>query len=277
MQVYLVSLHVFTKESQPNICKSIDLPVSGCHMLLGTPDRTFTTPFFGMMSFPVFVVAPIILTFWSPWEGGLLRTLCDVVSLRQQRLVSSRSPSKSEEYLRSDVVFWFEAGDAHDHSLLPVRHRRYSALSAPKLITLTFFRTGNKHFLVWCGFACLGWGKLMLTLSFGFLKKFPVCSTRTKCQKLSSGLMLLTCLTTGNPILLGVRENTEKRVFRGTNTTQALSGHRRKLWISTEVAAPFFCRSTQHTCCCEFDCLATAVEGLQLDIARRLRTPSVVV
>ena len=75
MQVYLVSLHVFTKESQPNIWESIDLPVSGCHMLLDTSDRTFTTPFFGKMSFPVSVVAPITLTFWSPWEGGSLTNL----------------------------------------------------------------------------------------------------------------------------------------------------------------------------------------------------------
>ena len=28
------------------------------------------------------------------------------------------------------------------------------------LITLTLFRTGNKHVPVWCGFACLGWEKL---------------------------------------------------------------------------------------------------------------------
>ena len=44
-----------------------------------------------------------------------------------------------------------------------------------------------------------------------------------------------------------------------------------------EVAAPINCRSTPYTYCRECGVLATAAQGLQLDIARRLRTPSVVV
>ena len=33
---------------------------------------------------------------------------------------------------------------------------------------MTFFRTNNKYVPVWCGFACLGWGKLTLTPSSVF-------------------------------------------------------------------------------------------------------------
>ena len=58
-------------------------------------------------------------------------------------------------------------------------------------ITLTFFRTDDKHVLVWCGFACLGWRKLTLTPS-GIPKKFLVGLKRTWNQKLSPGLMSLT-------------------------------------------------------------------------------------
>ena len=58
------------------------------------------------------------------------------------------------------------------------------------LISLTLFRTDNKHVPVWCAFACFGWKKLTLTASSGIPKKFLV-GQRTWDQKLSSGLMLL--------------------------------------------------------------------------------------
>ena len=58
------------------------------------------------------------------------------------------------------------------------------------LISLTLFRTENKHVPVWCAFACFEWVKLTLTASSGIPKKFLV-GKRTWDQKLSSGLMLL--------------------------------------------------------------------------------------
>ena len=42
-----------------------------------------------------------------------------------------------------EIVFWFDVAHVHEHSLLPVQ--RYWQPS-----WLTFFRTDNKHVLVWC-------------------------------------------------------------------------------------------------------------------------------
>ena len=49
---------------------------------------------------------------------------------------------------------------------------------------------------MWCGFACLEWRKLTLTPSSVFPRTFLFGLKRTQYQKLSSGLMLVSFITT---------------------------------------------------------------------------------
>ena len=48
-----------------------------------------------------------------------------------------------KKFFVGEIVFWFDVAHVHEHSLLPVEQYWQPSW-------LTFFRTDNKHVLVWC-------------------------------------------------------------------------------------------------------------------------------